>query len=54
MNEELTRMQEPEGEVGTDLPEGRSDGRRGETARPWADESAEAGHRSVNRTALVE
>ncbi|HKV05581.1 MAG TPA: hypothetical protein VJO53_10800 [Candidatus Acidoferrales bacterium] len=26
-------MQEPEGEVGTDLPEGRSDGRRGETAR---------------------
>ncbi len=33
MNEEFARKQEPEEETGTDLPEGRSDGRRGETAR---------------------
>ena len=33
MNEELPRKQEPEEEAGADLPEGRSGGRRGETAR---------------------
>jgi hypothetical protein len=33
MNEELTSKQEPEEEAGADLPEGRSGGRRGETAR---------------------
>ena len=33
MNEELARKQEPEEVAAADLPEGRSDGRRGETAR---------------------
>jgi transposase len=33
MNEEFARKPEPEEETGADLPEGRSDGRRGETAR---------------------
>ena len=33
MNEEFARKQEPEGEAGADLPAGRAEGRRGETAR---------------------
>jgi transposase len=33
MNEEFVRKQEAEEETRADLPEGRSDGRRGETAR---------------------
>jgi transposase len=33
MNEEFARKQEPEEETGADLPEGRSAGSRGETAR---------------------
>ena len=40
MNEEVARVQEPEEEQVSALPEGRAGGRRGETARQraWAKE----------------